>query len=255
VADAILARTRRMFTALNLGDFSETLVELLGTEGVYGPHARGLDPREVVVKIGARHPDRKALEIFSREIAPAGTGMAAGMGGFAGGRPKVQPVIRLFSFLAPKAEVACSIAVEGEAQAVEVPGGGGFAEPAATPPGEVVEANGETVTVPLVRLAWGRSGDKGDNANIGIIARDAKYVPLLRHAVTEAAVADYFAHLIDGPVTRYEVPGIHAFNFVLEKALGGGGVASLRNDPQGKAYAQMLLDLPVKVPVSWGFSA
>ncbi len=104
--------------------------------------------------------------------------------------------------------------------------------------------------VPLLALAHGRSGDKGDTANIGIIARDPAYLPLLRAQVTADAVASYFGHLVEGPVRRYELPGLDAFNFVLEAALGGGGIASLRTDSQGKAYAQMLLDLPIRVPAA-----
>ena len=61
----------------------------------------------------------------------------------------------------------------------------------------------------------------------------------------------YFAHIVTGPVERFPLPGLHGFNFVLHGALDGGGVASLRHDPQGKAFAQMLLDAPVKVPAAW----
>ena len=72
-------------------------------------------------------------------------------------------------------------------------------------------------------MAHGRSGDKGDSANIGVLARHPEFLPLLRAQLTEDAVADYFAHLAAGPVTRYEWPGLNGFNFVLQKALGGGG--------------------------------
>jgi len=103
-------------------------------------------------------------------------------------------------------------------------------------------------TVPLVRLAWGRSGDKGDAANIGIIARRPEFLPFIRAALTEQAVAGYFAHLVKGKVERFDLPGTHALNFLLQEALGGGGIASIRMDPQAKAYAQMLLDFPVPIP-------
>jgi hypothetical protein len=103
-------------------------------------------------------------------------------------------------------------------------------------------------SVPLVQLAWGRSGDKGDAANIGIIARKPEYLPFIRAAITEQAVARWFAHLVHGEVRRYDLPGTHALNFTLQAALGGGGIASVRMDPQGKAYAQMLLDHPVTIP-------
>jgi hypothetical protein len=101
--------------------------------------------------------------------------------------------------------------------------------------------------VPLVRLAWDRSGDKGDISNIGVIARHPDLVPLLRAPLTEAAVGSWLAHLVRGRVTRHEVPGIHAFNFVCEQALGGSGMASLRNDPLGKGMAQILLSIPMRV--------
>ena len=92
--------------------------------------------------------------------------------------------------------------------------------------------------------------------DIGIAGRDGGQIgagSVSAHpGCFEAAVAAYFAHLLEGPVECYEWPGIHALNFVLHHSLGGGGTASLRNDPQGKAYAQMLLDLPIRVPASWG---
>jgi hypothetical protein len=109
---------------------------------------------------------------------------------------------------------------------------------------------GPTRRVPLSTLAWGRSGDKGDDANIGVVARDARWVPVLRRELTAERVAAYFAHYAPGPVTRYELPGLHAFNFVLPHVLGGGGIASLRFDPQAKTYAQLLLDLELDVPAA-----
>ena len=99
-----------------------------------------------------------------------------------------------------------------------------------------------------VALAYGRSGDKGNNANIGIFARRPEYEPILDAEVTEEAVAKYFAHRIQGKVTRWRLPGINGFNFLLRQALGGGGMASLKADPLAKAFAQMLLDMPVRVP-------
>jgi len=114
---------------------------------------------------------------------------------------------------------------------------------------------GPTVTVPLVKLAWGRSGDKGNSSNIGIIARKPEYLPAIRQAVTAEAVKRHMAYAVEGRVQRFDLPGIGGVNFLLQEALGGGGIASLRNDPQGKAFAQMLLDLPVEVPAVWGLRA
>jgi hypothetical protein len=102
----------------------------------------------------------------------------------------------------------------------------------------------------LIDLAWARSGDKGDDENIGVIARHARAWDWLRTQLQAEQVQAYFSHLVQGPVLRYEVPGLQALNFVLHQALGGGGVCSLRSDPLGKSFAQMLLDMPLRVPAS-----
>ncbi|MFO0447459.1 MAG: acyclic terpene utilization AtuA family protein [Pseudomonadota bacterium] len=252
VAQAILARVRRLLGEQGIPDLRETHVEVLGAEATYGANARALATREVVVKIACVHDDKRALRVFAREIAQAATGMAPGLTGIIGGRPKESPRVRLHSCLVPKALVTPWVDIDGDVRPVEVAAAGGF-DPAlleAQPPGE--SATGDT-PVPLVKLAVARSGDKGDHANVGVIARDRRYLPWLRGALTERAVASYLAHVLDpvqGRVTRWELPGLGGFNFLLEHALGGGGIASLRIDPQGKAYAQQLLDFPVPVPAA-----
>ncbi len=250
VAASILKRTRRIFGERGLGAYREVSVEVLGSEATYGPHARQRETREVILKLAVAHPEEAALELFAREIFPAATAMAQGLTGFAGGRPSVQPIVRLYSCLVDKAGVP--VTVEAAGRVFEVPAPLPAPTDAATPLDAealpATTAGAGAIEVPLIRLAHGRSGDKGDSANIGVLARDKALVPLLRAQLTAEAVAAYFAHLADGPVTRYEWPGVDGFNFVLEKALGGGGTGSLRHDPQGKAYAQLLLDFPVRVP-------
>jgi len=247
--EAILARVRRLLAARNMADFSETSLEVLGADATYGPNARpdAAAAREVVLKIGARHADEKALEILAREIAPAASSMAQGLTGFFAGRPGVQPVMRLFSCLWPKARTRPMVGIGGEE--VEVP----FANSAKL----VTEPNLSNASTrpektdaeaPLISLAVGRSGDKGNSANIGIIARRPDHLPWLRQSLTVDAVQSYFAHTGVSRVERFELPGIHALNFMLHDALGGGGVVSLRIDPQGKAFAQMLMDYPVRIP-------
>ena len=203
-----------------------------------------------MLRLSARHPKREALELLAREAASPVTSMAPGTTGYIGGRPAVHSAIRLSSFLLAKSAVPAVFDLgEGEI-AVPVPPGVANA-PEAPPPAIAApgaSAAADEVAVPLFALAHGRSGDKGNHANIGIIARQPELVALLRDRLTPAVVADYFRHLCAGPVTRYELPGIGAFNFLLEDALGGGGVLSLRNDPQGKCFAQMLLDLELQVP-------
>ena len=251
VGAAMLARMRRHYAQRGWPDFTETCVEAIGAEDTYGPHARP-DAREVMLKVGVRHPLRDALELFSREVAPLALMSAPAITGFTGGRPKVQPVVRLFSCLVPKKQVAASIDMGGQAVAPPPWHGQPF-DPAALPPvgGPLPPADAfarGTRTVPLVRLAWGRSGDKGDAANIGILARKPDYLPFIRAALTEQAVAAWFAHLVKGSVQRFDLPGTHALNFLMHEALGGGGIASVRMDSQGKAFAQMLLDFPVPIP-------
>ena len=251
VAQAILTRTRRLFGEAGVADYREVSVEMLGAESTYGPHARTQESREVVVKIGVAHPDKRALEIFAREIFPAATAMAQGLTGFAGGRPPVQPVIRLYSCLIPKTQVNIDVVLGGERYGVAAPAG--MAACPRLSSAEITAARPpvDGSSVPLRTLAYARSGDKGDSANIGVLARRAEFLSVLRAQLNTEAVAAWFAHLASGPVTRYPWPGLDGFNFVLEHALGGGGVASLRHDPQGKAYAQMLLDLPIVVPAAW----
>ncbi|SLN12633.1 acyclic terpene utilization AtuA family protein [Oceanibacterium hippocampi] len=253
-ATAILDRTRALFRTLNLGDYSASHVEILGGEAAYGPHSRARDARECVMWLAVTHDDRQALELFVREIAPAGTSWSPGTTGAGGGRPKVQPVVRLFSFLLDKATIAVTVTMDGGGYPVALPvaGGSAMARPADIPVVTPRAAGkGPTVTVPLIALAWARSGDKGDSANIGVIARRPEFLPLLKRELTAARVAAYFAHLVAGDVERFDVPGVHGLNFLMQGALGGGGMASLRNDPLGKGLAQMLLDIPVSVPADW----
>jgi hypothetical protein len=251
-AEAIIRKTRRMFAEKNFGDYRDVSIEVIGGEATYGPHSRAADAREVVVKIAARHDQKEALALLGREIAPMATGGVVGMtGSFGAGRVSPTPVIRMFSCLVAKTVVPVTVDVGGHRIAMqEGAKSGGFtaAQLPVEPPPRPPLAVGASETVPLIALAYGRSGDKGDNANIGIFARKPEYEPILDAEVTEEAVARYFAHRINGKVTRWRLPGIHGFNFLLRQALGGGGMASLKADPLAKAFAQMLLDMPVRVP-------
>ena len=249
VAEAILERSRKLMQVQGFAEFTETSVEVLGSEATYGDHARRDDTREVVVKIGVRHAEKRALVLFSREIAQAATAMTPGITGYVGGRPVVHPLVRLFSFLVPADRIKAEVLIGDDRYPVE-PG----PAVAGSEPGldhDVPRPRGQAErTVPLIALAHARSGDKGNHANIGVIARKSEYLPWIAAALTESAVAEHFAHVLEGSVRRWYLPGIHALNFLLEDSLGGGGVASLRMDPQGKAFAQMLLDFPVDVPTA-----
>lgn len=102
--------------------------------------------------------------------------------------------------------------------------------------------------IALARIAHGRSGDKGDTCNCGIIARKPEYYSIIAEQVTAERVKQHFGDFCKGTVKRYDLPRIHAFNFVLTQALGGGGTVSLRIDTQGKTYAAALMRMKVQVP-------
>jgi hypothetical protein len=252
VGAAILARAGRLIAAAGMPPFSETSVEILGAETSYGARSQARETREVVLKLAARHASRDALEIFAREVFPAATAMAQSLTGFAGGRPTPQPVIRLFSCLIDKADLALRVHTpEGSDQAVPVRRFGGALPVHAPEPALQASPAGARAMVPLIALAHGRSGDKGDIANIGILARAPEFWPILHAELTAERVRNTLAHYVRGAVERFEWPGLVGFNFVLHQALGGGGMASLRHDPQGKALAQVLMDLPIAVPERW----
>ncbi|MGB9665634.1 MAG: AtuA-related protein [Ignavibacteria bacterium] len=99
----------------------------------------------------------------------------------------------------------------------------------------------------LIDIAHGRSGDKGDSANIGIIAYDDKGYEILKKYLTADRVKKYFEGICFGEVERYEMPNIKALNFILHNALGGGGTVSLKHDAQGKTLASALLRMEIEV--------
>ncbi|HAV5002306.1 TPA: acyclic terpene utilization AtuA family protein [Acinetobacter baumannii] len=251
IADAILTKCERVLAMRSVPPFSEKSVEILGIESTYGDHAQTLNSREVVVKIAVKHMFKEACMFFASEIAQASTGMAPALAGIVGGRPKASPLIKLFSFLIDKNQLNIEIDFEGKRYPIEIPQGVSTEQLLTLTAGENAVYQGDEIEVPLIEIAHARSGDKGNHSNIGVIARKADYLPWIRAALTEQSVASYMQHVLDaekGRVIRYELPGLNALNFMLENALGGGGVASLRIDPQGKAFAQQLLDMPVKVP-------
>lgn len=249
VARAVLARSRRLLKERGIPDFTETHVEILGTEASYGPHSRITEAREVTLKLAARHPIALALSLLLRELTSSGTSMSPGISGMGGNRPRPSPVVRLFSFLIDREQVAATVHMGGDSWEVKsAPGKAFSAEQIVRPEvSATADPGADSVTVRLIDLAYARSGDKGNDANVGVIARKPEYLAPIRSALTEDNVREYFRHLVEGHVERYELPGIHALNFHLHEALGGGGIASLRNDPQGKALAQMLLDYPVVI--------
>ncbi|MBN7797939.1 acyclic terpene utilization AtuA family protein [Parahaliea mediterranea] len=253
-AGGVFRRAAAALEKAGLPPFTETCCEVIGEESHFGGARAVGAVREVDMKLAVRHASPKGIGIFLKEMTGLALTAPPGLTGFAGARAKPSPVVRLFSLRVPKTEVAISVDVEGEVARCDDP----LPTEAAAPPPvhEPPEAGpGDTgVEVPLETLAWARSGDKGNKANVGVIARHADFVPYIASALDEARVADCFAHFLAPgqarPVERFYLPGSRAFNYLLHEVLGGGGVASLRSDPQGKGYSQILLAQPVAVPAS-----
>ncbi|PIK41308.1 hypothetical protein BSL78_21838 [Apostichopus japonicus] len=231
-AENILKRVRGMLKFLGMEDFSRTHVQMLGRSPC-------TDRTHAIIRLGsgslisAEHPDKKGVGLLARELAPAGTGMAPGTTGPGGGRPKMWK----FTWMESQRRFLCLRQTERWI-------------PQSQP--RTSQDSLETAhTFTVGQLAYTRSGDKANSANVGVIARHPSYLPYLKQALTEETVEAYFEHVLDKSspseklVTRYELPGITALNFVLQKSLGGGGVASMRADPQGKCYGQMLLDFEI----------
>lgn len=246
--EAILERTRAMFKQQGLADYTRTQVEVIGSETDLGPHASQPLRHEAMLRVAIVHSDKKAAGIFSREIAPAGTSYAPGTSGnFGIGRPSVTPLVRLFSTLVPKNMLQPTVTVAGQG----VP----YSEP--EHPGSAAQHTGQTANPvraeipadllgkPLIQIAHGRSGDKGDISNVGLVARKPEYFEMLKWVARPERVKAYLAHLVQGDVHQYEIPSLCAINLVMGQALDGGGMVSMRNDPLGKGMAQLLLTMPI----------
>lgn len=238
-----LDRARAKLADMGVPDFSEVSIECFGGRPGAG------DYEEITVKIAARHDDARALGLLLKEEIGAALATPPGLHFFTGaGRPKPSPVVRLFSFLAPAEDLPVTYRLDGQPPVAVAPPVGGMDEMPVSeaPPAPV--GDGERIACRLEDVAWARSGDKGDGANIGVIARLPALLPWIWQAIDEACVRRVFADTLKGEVRRFPLPGSHAMNILMTDVLGGGGMASILNDPQGKSFAQRLLDVKIEVP-------
>lgn len=255
-AQALLDRGADMLKEAGLPAFSAHHIEVLGAEASYGSQSVAQGSREVVLRLVIEHAEAKPLQMLAREMGSVGLSFAQGTTGLIGGRPKPTPVVRLFTFFIDKTQLGEPLVQLGKEQAftVLIPLG-----QKSVPAAPVIQAavpistaaKGDLVSVPLIRLAYARSGDKGNLSNIAIFSREPKYFEFLKQVLTPERIGAHFQEVANGPVDRYEAPGLHALNFIIHEALGGGGMASMRIDPQGKAYGQRALELMVEVPIAW----
>ena len=271
-ATALLGRTSKMLQQQGLAPYSETHVEIVGSEAMYGNASKAMQTREVVLKMAVKSSSKVSLELFAREFAPAATSMAPGTTGFGQGRPSPSPVIRLFSFLEVKAKVPVHVIMDGRSLAswhaddqqetAERHGERHESQPQSSQDAMIASGVDARLSATaakawmdprwpktsLIELAHGRSGDKGDIANIGLIARRAEDWTWLLAVVDESMLRRVFAHRQPLRIRRFPLEGIRAMNITLEGVLGGGGMASLHTDNLAKAYAQVLLSAQLPCP-------
>jgi hypothetical protein len=218
-----------MLRGRNMADFRRTEAVMIG------------GGEEVIAKLAVEHDDPIAVQMFAREQFSVVCAMAPGASLTFG--VQVQPMMHLISFTVPKTEVTATI---NAAPYVAQHEGGFVAAMVVSPPIlPAPEKAGESV--PLERLAFARSGEKGETINIGVIARTPAHLPALRAALSPAAIKVWLADLADFSVTLYDVPGISAINIVLDGALPGGINASQRLDPAAKSIGQRLMRFPVAI--------
>jgi hypothetical protein len=238
-------------------------VEALGTEVTYGVHATSSPPREVVLRIAIEHDEKYPLEVFLHEHVSPVTSMSPGTTHWFGAQGRISPIARVHSVYLSKSDVPAYVDIDNAKRPVELPdwtGSQAGVEPSASlglsrtvePDVSPAIAKENLVPVRLIDIAHGRSGDKGNTFNVGIIAREPEYLPYIRASLTPEAVGVFFAHEFDdgkpGKVERFDLPGLNALNFLVHDALGGGQLASLRVDALAKGKAQQLLEAQILVP-------
>ncbi|HEY3603926.1 MAG TPA: acyclic terpene utilization AtuA family protein [Sporichthyaceae bacterium] len=217
------------------------------------------EPSEVLVQLAVRDHDRKKID---RDFAPMIVGsMLQSMPGMTvpaeQGRPRVADVVAHWPALIARDSVTPTVTFAGQTETVSA-GAAATVDPASID-GMARGADGiaayspdssEAVTVPLMRLCLGRSGDKGDTANVGILARSPEIFSWLATYLTADVVKNQFKGICQGEVERHPLPNLLSVNFLLHNSLGGGGTSSLIFDAQGKTYSQYLLSMEVTVPSS-----
>lgn len=241
-------------------DFTETSTEYYGWNACHRSLGGNDDGSEILLRLGARSPDASKLKNFSKAIPALILGGPPGVC-VLGGAPKPTEVVSYWPALMPKTVIRPKIAAyDGglkNIRTVAMEKVGNFIPREV--PTQTARAASMTVhaalgtistpdAMPLSEICLGRSGDKGDAANIGIMARGPLAFKFLDEFLTAQRVKDLFQELCIGPVVRYKLENMLGFNFLLENALGGGGTVTLRTDAQGKTFAQALLRQKVRIP-------
>lgn len=241
-------------------NFAATETEYFGWNACHRSLGHQEDGNEIILRVSARDSDQAKLRKFSKMVPAL---ILSGPPGVCvlGGAPKPTEVVSYWPALMPKSAVRPRIALydQGvkEEKVVDADVIGHFEAPtmntqtAEKPSCDVMTAikdGSSSRSVPLSTIALGRSGDKGDMANIGILARSPKAFAWLDGWLTAQRVKDLFQEICFGPVVRYKLDNMSGYNFLLDASLGGGGTLTLRTDAQGKTFAQALLRQMAPVP-------
>jgi hypothetical protein len=230
--------------------YADAREQFVGWDSCHAPLAKD-EPGEVLVQFAVRDADEKKINSrFGPQLVPRVLGTVPGITYLADqGRPRASDVVGYWPALISRKCVKQRVLVGGEEAAVAQPDLSKAGAPPFFPaPGEPALApSGKRVRVPLARLCLARSGDKGDTANVGVIARSDAIFAWMRQRLTAAFVKRRFEGVCRGKVERAVVPNLRALNFLLHESLGGGGTLSLLLDAQGKTYAQYLLAAKVTV--------
>ncbi len=239
--------------------FARTETALVGAGSIWPDSLNRYEPNEIFLRFGVRDPDRDKLEAFAKALPALILAGPSGMAVSTRGRPRPQQVMAYWPALLRRDRVAARVLVlepggREHERTIEFPVRGDAAEPVRSDEPRArrpaVRFTGAKKRVPLRRLCYARSGDKGDTSNIGVLARSPRIYAWLRGYLTAARVKRFFGDKVKGTVTRYELDNLEGLNFLLEEALGGGGTASLLVDPQGKTMSQALLQMEVPAPAS-----
>eukprot|EP00817_Percolomonadidae_sp_ATCC50343_P006896 CAMPEP_0117419956 /NCGR_PEP_ID=MMETSP0758-20121206/1415_1 /TAXON_ID=63605 /ORGANISM="Percolomonas cosmopolitus, Strain AE-1 (ATCC 50343)" /LENGTH=610 /DNA_ID=CAMNT_0005201333 /DNA_START=74 /DNA_END=1906 /DNA_ORIENTATION=- len=259
VADGLINKFSILLATLKLDPFIKTNVEVLGSEQGHGRFSRTrYTSREVMLSLSFVHASPKALSIISGEFAAAATAMAPGISGAGTGRPRPSPLIEYASCYVSRDAIKGFMSIGDDITEefwdpieefhVTVPTRASVSQFVSLP---TIPSYDPHVFVPIKLLAHGRSGDKGNHANIGLRVLNPSFYKLLCQSITSSFVLHTFHHFNPTSVRIYLLPGIHALNILVENALNGGGLASLLTDRQGKTHAQILLDQEILVPLSY----
>lgn len=246
-------------------EFSDT--EYFGLNACHKSLGRAEEAHEIILRLGVHDGDEKKLKRFSKLIPSLILGGPAGVA-VLGGAPRIQSIVSYWPALIPKSSVTPKIAflendrlgppieVPQETPAAFIPHVTTNPEIAKEPSMTLGKAlhsatpQTEASRTPLSAICLGRSGDKGDSANIGLLARSPEAYEFICQSITAQSVKNLFQEFCLGSVIRYPIPQIFGLNFILENALGGGGTVTLRADAQGKTLAQALLRTEFLIPES-----